>query len=134
MGAVKLGVPYFTSAIALSMFIRSIAFLFRNLPIPQIFIVNVALGVTADILVWTLLLIENKLIGFKGLLFMLGYALISWVGFLMMIQLNLSYIPIVYVVNTIASCSYAIFVFYTIDKHRLSGLQKNPSKVGVDAT
>ncbi|RLI97724.1 MAG: hypothetical protein DRP00_03665 [Candidatus Aenigmatarchaeota archaeon] len=89
-----------------------------------------ALGITADILVWTLLLIENKLVSFKGLLFMLGYAFISWIGFLMMIQLNLPYIPTVYVVNTVASCSYVIFVFYIIDKHRLSSLQENPSKSG----
>jgi len=114
----------FTGVLAISLLIRLIAFLCSNLPIPQIFIVNVALGTTANILIWTYVLIKNGVIGSNTVSIILCYSIALWICSVIMVWLGLPYFPIVYIVNTIMPYPFTILVFYCIDRYRLGRRSK----------
>jgi len=110
----------FIGVLAVSLLIHAMAFLFSNLPIPQIFLINVALGTTSTVLIWTYILIKTRVINSNIIPIILGYSILLWTGSLVMMLLNPPYFPTVYIMTKlIMPYSFLTLVFYYVDKYRL---------------
>ena len=109
----------FTVVLALSLSIRAIVFMYSSLPIPPIFVVNQAFGITASVLLWTYILIKTKIISLKAMPLIAGYSVALWISSAIMLYLNLPYIPAVYIVTTVLPYPFTILVFFYLDRFRL---------------